>query len=172
MFGYSSQKILVGFIRDPKTSLRRDIETKESFVLCKARLWEISFPAQLCELSFHGKKMIVHGLELQGVIRAARFKNENCRALTVNVEKFSSCQMLSSICSGQTQTDTIFYCKWCRGKVEHIGIYHWNHVATCNGPADAGRCGMSTDDFQFLARWGVLTSWQLSNFVSCLFPTS
>ena len=139
MFGDSSQDVFsaVGFLRAQVTCTSGEIITELAFVLGKARVAPM-------------KVMTVPKLELQAALLAARLKREICRALTVTVDKVfmwtDSTIVLQWINS--TNKHPIFIANRVSGILENTSVDQWNHVATCDNPADAGTRGMSAEVLQ------------------------
>ena len=139
MFGDSSQGVFseVGFLRALVTCISGEITTELTFVLGKARVAPI-------------KVVTVPKLELQAALLAARFKREICRAVTVTVDKVfmwtDSTIVLQWINS--TNKHPIFIANRLCEILENTSVDQWNHVATCDNPADADTRGMSAEDFQ------------------------
>ena len=143
MFGDSSQDVFsaVGFLRAQVTCTSGEIITELVFVLRKARVAPM-------------KVMTVPKLELQATLLAARLKREICRALRVTVDKVVM------------WTDSIIGLQWINStnkhpisianrvgeNLENNSVDQWNHVATCDNPADAGTRGMSAE-FSQCSRW-------------------
>ena len=94
--------------------------------------------------------MTVPKLELQAALLAARLKREICRALTVTVDKIfmrtDSTTVLQWIKS--TNKHPIFIANRVSEILENTSVDQWNHVATCDNPADAGTRGMSAEVLQ------------------------
>ena len=94
--------------------------------------------------------MTVPKLELQAVLLAARLKREICRALTVTVDEVfmwtDSTIVLQWINS--TNKYPIFIANRVTEVLENTSIDQWNHVATCDNPADAGMRGLSAEVLQ------------------------
>ena len=139
MFGYSSQDVFSaeGFLRAQVTCTSGEIITELAFVLGKARVAPM-------------KVMTVPKLELQAALLAARLKREICRALTVFVDKVfmwtDSTIVLQWINS--TNKHPIFIANRVSEILENTSVDQWNHVATCDNPADAGTRGMSAEVLQ------------------------
>ena len=139
MFGDSSQDVFsgVGFLRAQVTCTSGKITTELAFVLGKARVAPM-------------KVMTVPKLELQAALLAARLKREICRALTVTVDKVfmwtDSTIVLQWINS--TNKHPIFIANRVSEILENTSVDQWNHVATCDNPADAGTRGMSAEVLQ------------------------
>ena len=139
MFGDSSQDVFsaVGFLRAQVTCTSGEIITELAFVLAKARVAPM-------------KVMTVPMLELQAALLAARLKREICRALTVTVDKVfmwtDSTIVLQWINS--TNKHPIFIANRVSEILENTSVDQWNHVATCDNPADAGTRGMSAEVLQ------------------------
>ena len=139
MFGDSSQDVFsaVGFLRAQVTCTSGEIITELAFVLGKARVAPM-------------KVMTVPKLELQAALLAARLKREICRALTVTVDKVfmwtDSTIVLQWINS--TNKHPIFIANRVSEILENTSVDQWNHVATCDNPADAGTRGMSAEVLQ------------------------
>ena len=136
MFGDSSQEVnsAVGFLSSLVICTSGEIIKELAFVLGKA-----------CVASL--KVMAVTKLELQAVLLAARLKREKCRALTVTVDKVfmwtDSTSFLQWINS--TNENPIFIVNRVSEILENTSVDQWNHVATCDNPADAGPRGMSAE---------------------------
>ena len=139
MFGDSSQDVFsaVGFLRAQVACNTGEIITELAFVLGKARVAPM-------------KVMTVPKLELQAALLAARLKREFCRALTVTVDKVfmwtDSTIVLQWINS--LNKHPIFIANRVSEILENTSVEHWNHVATCYNPADAGARGMSVEVLQ------------------------
>ena len=139
MFGDSSQDVFneVGFLRAQVTCNSGETITELAFVLGKARVAPM-------------KVMTVPKLELQAALLAARLKREICRALTVTVDKVfmwtDSTIVLQWINS--TNKHPIFIANHVSEILENTSVDQWNHVATCDNPADAGTRGMSAEVLQ------------------------
>ena len=139
MFGYSSQDVFsaVGFLRAQITCTSGENITELAFVLVKARVAPM-------------KVMKAPQLELQAVLLAARLKREICRALTVTVDKAfmgtDSTIVLQWINS--TNKHPIFIANRVSEILENTSVDQWNHVATCDNPADAGTRGMFAEVLQ------------------------
>ena len=139
MFGDSSQDVFseVGFLRAQVTCTSEEIITELAFVLGKARVAPM-------------KVMTVPKLEIQAALLAARLKREICRALTVTVDKVfiwtDSTVVLQWINS--TNKHPIFIANRVSEILEDTSVDQWNHVATCDNPADAGTRGMSAEVLQ------------------------
>ena len=86
------------------------------------------------------KVMTVPMLELQAALLAASLKREICWALTVTVDKVfmwtDSTIVLQWINS--TNKHPIFIANRVCEILENTSVDQWNHVATCDNPADAG----------------------------------
>ena len=138
MFGDSSQDVFsaVGFLRAQVTCTTGEIITELSFVLGTTRVAPM-------------KVMTVPKLKLalQAALLAARLKREICRALTVTVDKIfmwtDSTIVLQWINS--TNKHPIFLANRVSDILENTSVDQWNHVATCDNPADAGTRGMSAE---------------------------
>ena len=93
------------------------------------------------------KVMTVPKLELKAVFLAARFKREICRVLTVTVDKVfmwtDSTIVLQWINSPNKHP--IFVANRVSEILENTSVDQWNHVATCDNPADAGTRSMSAE---------------------------
>ena len=143
MFGDSSQDVFsaVGFLRAQVTCTSGEIITELAFVLGKARVAPM-------------KVMTVPKLELQATLLAARLKRKICRALTVTVDKVfmwtDSTIVLQWVNS--TNKHTFFIANRVSEILENTSVDQWNHVATCDNPADAGTRGMSAEILQ-LSSW-------------------
>ena len=139
MFGDSSQDVFsaVGFLRAQVICTSGEIITELAFVLGNARVAPM-------------KVMTVPKLELQAVLLAAHLKREICRALTVTVDKVfmwtDSTIVLQWINS--TNKHPIFIANRVSEILENTSVDQWNHVATCDNPADAGTRGMSAEVLQ------------------------
>ena len=139
MFGDGSQDVFsaVGFLRAQINCTSGEIITDLAFVLGKARVVPI-------------KVMTVPKLELQAALLAARLKREICRALTVTVDNVfmwtDSTIVLQWINS--TNKHPIFIANRVSEILENTSVEQWNHVATCDNPADAGTRGMSAEFLQ------------------------
>ena len=139
MFGDSSQDVFsaVGFFRAQLTCTSGEIRTELAFDLGKARVAPM-------------KVMTVPMLELQAALLAARLKREICRALTVAVNKVfmwrDSTFVLQWINS--TNKHPIFNANRVSEILENTSVDQWNHVATCDNPADAGTRVMSAEVLQ------------------------
>ena len=139
MFGDSSKDVFsaVGFLSSLVTCTSGEIITELAFVLGKARVAPM-------------KVMTVTKLELQAALLAARLKREICRALTVTVDKVfmwtDSTIVLQWINS--TNKHPIFIANRVSEILENTNVDQWNHVATCDNPAVAGRRGMSAEVLQ------------------------
>ena len=139
MFGDSSQDVFsaVGFLRAQVTCPSGEIITELAFVLGMASVAPM-------------KVMTVPKLELQAALLAARLKREICRALTVTVDKVfmwtDSTIVLQWINS--TNKHPIFIANRVSEILENTSVDQWNHIATCDNPADAGRRGMSAEILQ------------------------
>ena len=136
MFGDSWQVVFsaVGFLRAQVTCTSAEITTELAFVLGKARVAPM-------------KVMTVLKLELQAALLAASLKREICRALTVSVDKIfmrtHSTIILQWINS--TNKHPIFIANRVSEILENNSVDQWNHVATCDNPADADTRGMSAE---------------------------
>ena len=143
MFGDSSQDVFsaVGFLRAQVTCTSREIVTELAFVLGKAR------DAPM-------KVLTVPKLELQAALLAARLKREICRSLTVTVDQIfmwtDSTIVLQWLNS--TNKHPIFIANRVSEILENTSVDQWNHVATCDNPADAGTRGMSAEILQSSTR--------------------
>ena len=143
MFGDNSQDVFsaVGFHRAQVTCTSGEFITELAFVLGKARVANM-------------KVMTVPKLELQAALLAARLKREICQALTVTVDKVfmwtDSTIVLQWINS--TNKHPIFIANRVSENLENTSVDQWNHVATCDNPADAGTRGMSAEVLQ-LSSW-------------------
>ena len=139
IFGDSSQGVfsVVGFLRAQVTCTSGEIKTELAFVLGNARVAPM-------------KVMRVPTLELQAALLAARLKRELCRALTVTVDKVfmwtDSTIFLQWINS--TNKHPIFIANRVSEILENTSVDQWNHVATCDNPADAVTRGMSAEVLQ------------------------
>ena len=139
MFGDSSQDVFsaVGFLRAQVTCTSGEIITELAFVLGKARVAPM-------------KVMTVPKLELRAALLAARLKREICRALTVTVDKVfmwtDSTIVLQWVNS--TNKHPIFIANRVSEILENTSVDQWNHVATCDNPADVGTRGMSAEVLQ------------------------
>ena len=76
-------------------------------------------------------------LELQSAPLAARLRRKICRAITVTVDKVF-----------MWTVSTIFFANRVFEIPENTSDDQWNHVATCDNPADAGTRGMSAEVLQ------------------------
>ena len=98
----------------------------------------------------HMKVITVPRLELQAALNAARLKREIYRALTVNWDEVfmwtDSTIVLQWINS--TNKHPIFIANRVSEILENTSVDQWNHVATCDNPADAGMRGMSAEVLQ------------------------
>ena len=94
--------------------------------------------------------MTVPKMELQAALLAARLKREICRALTVTVDKVfmrtDSTTVLQWINS--TNKHPIFIANRVSEILENTSVDQWNHVATCDNPADASTRGMPAEVLQ------------------------
>ena len=139
MFVDSSQDVFsaVGFLRAQVTCTSGKITTELAFVLGNARVAPM-------------KVMTVPKLELQAALLAAGLKREICRALTVTVDKLftwtDSTIVLQWINS--TNRHPIFDANRFKEILENTSVDQWNHVATCDNPADAGTRGMFAEILQ------------------------
>ena len=97
------------------------------------------------------KVMTVSKLELQVALLAARLEKEICRALTVTVDKVfkwtDSTIVLQWIIS--TNKHPIIIVNRVSEILDNTIVDQWNHVATCEDPADGGTRGMSAEVLQF-----------------------
>ena len=136
MFGDSSQDVFnaVGFLRAQVTCTSGEIKTELAFVLGRARVAPM-------------KVMTVPKLELQAALLAARLKKEICRALTVSVDKVLMCTIVSKWINS-TNKHPIVIANRVSEFLENTSVDQWNHVLTCDNPADAGTCGMSAEVLQ------------------------
>ena len=139
MFGDSSQDVFsaVGFLRAQVTCTSAEIITELAFLLGKARVAPM-------------KVMTVLKLELQAALLAARLKREICRALTVTVDKVFMCTDSTIVLQwiNSTNKHPIFIANRVSEILENTSVDQWNHVATCDNPADAGTRGMSAEVLQ------------------------
>ena len=96
------------------------------------------------------KVMTVPELELQTTVLAACLKREICLAVTVTVDNVfmwtDSTIVLQWINS--TNKHPNFIANRVIEILENTSVDQWNHVATCDNPADAGTCGMSAEVLQ------------------------
>ena len=129
MFGDSSQNVFsaVGFLRAQVICTSGAIITELAFDLGKARVAPM-------------KVMTVPKLELQATLLASRLKRELRRALTDTVDKVlmwtDSNIVLQWINS--TNKQPILTANRFSEILENTSVDQWNHVATCDNPADAG----------------------------------
>ena len=139
MFADSSQDVFsaVGFLRAQVTCTSGEITTELSFVLGKARV-------------AHMKVTTVTKLELQAVLLAAGLKRENCRALTVTVDNVFMRTDSTIVLQWMNSTNKhpIFIANRVSEILEKTSVDQWNHVATCDNPADAGTRGMTAEVLQ------------------------
>ena len=96
------------------------------------------------------KVITAPNLELQAALLAARLKRDICRPVTVTVDKVfmwtDSTIVLQWINS--TNKHPIFIANRVSEILENTSVDQWNHVATCDNPADAGTRGMSAEVLQ------------------------
>ena len=129
MFGDSSRDVFsaVGFLRAQVICTSGEIIKELKFVLGKDCVAPM-------------KVMTVSKLELQAALLAARLKREMCRALTVTVDKVfmwtDSTIILKWVNS--TNKHPIFIANRVSEILENTSVDQWNHIATCDNPADAG----------------------------------
>ena len=139
MFGDSSQDgfSAVGFLRAQVTCTSGEIITELAFVLGKARVVPM-------------KVRTVPKLELQAALLAARLKKKICRALTVTVDKVFMWTDITIVLQwiNSTNKHLIFIANRVSEVLENPSVDQWNHVATCDNPADAGTRGMSAEVLQ------------------------
>ena len=139
MFGDSPQEVFsaVGFLKAQVTGTFGEFITELAFVFGKARVAPM-------------KVMTVTKLELQATLLAARLKREICQSLAVTVDKVimwtDSTIVLQWINS--TNKHPIFIANRVSEILENTSVDQWNHVATCDNPADAGTRGMSDEVLQ------------------------
>ena len=96
------------------------------------------------------KVMTITKLELQAPLLAARLKQGICRALTVHVNKVLIWTDSTAVlqCLNSTSKLPIFVANRARGILEHTSVDEYNHVASCDDPADASTRGMSAEVLQ------------------------
>ena len=139
MFGDSSQDVFsaVGFLRAQVSCTSGEIITELAFVLGKARVALM-------------KVMTVPKLELQANLLAAILKREICRALTVTVHKVFMWTDSSIVLQwvNSTNKHPIFLANRVSEILENTSVDQWNHVATCDNPADSDTLGMSAGVLQ------------------------
>ena len=139
MFGDSSQDVFsaVGFLRAQVTCTSGEIITELAFVLGKARVAPM-------------KVMTVLKLKLQAALLAACLKREICRALTVTVDKVFMWTYSTIVLqwTNSTNKHQIFIANRVCEILENTSVDQWNHVTTCDNPADAGTRGMSAEVLQ------------------------
>ena len=139
MFGDTSQDVFsaVGFLRAQVTCTSGDIRTELTFVLGKTRVAPM-------------KVLTVPKLKLQAALLGARLKMEICLALRVAVDKVfmwtDSTIVLQWINSNNKHP--IFIANRVSEILENTSVDQWNHVATCDNPADASTRGMSAEVLQ------------------------
>ena len=142
MFGDSSQDVFIaiGFLRAQVTCSSGEISTELAFVLGKARIAPM-------------KVRTVPKLEIQAALLAAGLKREICRALTVTVDKVfmwtDSTIVLQWINSTNKHPPPPIFIAYSVSEIlENASVDQWNHVATCDNPADAGTPGKSAEFLQ------------------------
>ena len=139
MFGDSLQDVFsaVGFLRAQVIFNSGAIITVLAFVLGKARVAPM-------------KVMTVPKLELKAALLDARLEREICRALMVTVDKVfmrtDSTTVLQWINSKNIHP--IFIANRVSEILENTSVDQWNHVATCDNPADGGTRDISAEVLQ------------------------
>ena len=93
------------------------------------------------------KVMTVPKLQLQAALLAARLKREFCRAFTVTVDKVFMRTDSTVVLQWRNSRNKhpIFIANRVREILENTSVGQWNHVATCDNPADVGTRGMSAE---------------------------
>ena len=139
MFGDSLQDVFsaVGYLRAQVTCTSGKITTELAFVLGNTRVAPM-------------KIMTVPKLELQAALPGARLKREICQALTVTVDKVFMWTYSTIVFqwTNSTNKHQIFIANRVCEILENTSVDQWNHVTTCDNPADAGTRGMSAEVLQ------------------------
>ena len=128
MFSDSSQDVFsaVEILGAQVTCTSGEIMTELQSVLCTAHVAPM-------------KIMRVPELELQAALLAARLKKEICRALTVTVDKVFMWTVSTIVLQwiNSANKHPIFIANLVSEILENTSVGQWNHVATCNNPAEA-----------------------------------